>query len=109
MVHRFLGRFPGEEEGVEEQDLQSAGPRPEGVPGLLIDEIELKGIRRTTKGYVAEIRDGARRPYLLKAGDQLFDGDVVSIDSKEVVFKQVVADPTASKPFREVVKRLPGA
>lgn len=94
---------------MKEQDLQSAGPRPEGVPGLLIDEIELRRILRMAKGYVAEVRDGARHPYLLKAGDQLFDGDVVSIDSKEVVFKQVVADPTASKPFREVVKSLPGA
>jgi hypothetical protein len=43
---------------------------------------------------------------LLKGGDQLFDGDVVTISRDEVVFKQVVADPAASKPFREVVKSL---
>src|SRR6476661_8790360 len=28
------------------------GPRPEGVPGLLIDEIDLTGIFRTSKGFV---------------------------------------------------------
>jgi len=31
---------------------------------------------------------------------------VVSINHNEVVFKQVVQDPTALKPFREVVKSL---
>ena len=90
---------------MNDKDLQSAGPRPDGVPGLLIDEIELKGIFRTTRGYVAQISPrGDRRSYLLREGDQLFDGDVVSISSREVVFKQVVENPTASKPFREVVK-----
>jgi len=94
---------------VNEKELQSAGPRPDGVPGLLIDEIELKLIQRTVRGFVAQVSpQGARNSYLLREGDQLFDGDVVSIGQKEVVFKQVVQDPTASKPFREVVKRLPG-
>jgi hypothetical protein len=46
------------------------------------------------------------KSYLLKEGDQLYDGDVVSISRAEVVFKQIVQDPTALKPFREVVKNL---
>jgi len=91
-----------------ENDLRSTAPRPDGIPGLLIDEIQLRGILRTAKGHVAQARD-ARGSYLLKEGDQLFDGDVVSISKNEVVFKQVVAEPAASKPFREVVKTLPGA
>ena len=94
---------------MSERDLQSAAPRPDGVAGLLIDEIDLQGIYRTSKGYVAQVSTrGVHRSYLLKEGDQLYDGDVVSIDRREVVFKQVVADPTASKPFREVVMSLPG-
>jgi Tfp pilus assembly protein PilP len=77
------------------------------VPGLLIDEIELAGIFRTSKGFVAQVSAlSPRKSYLLKEGDQLYDGDVVSISRQEVVFKQVVADPTAPKPFREVVKSL---
>jgi hypothetical protein len=83
------------------------GPRPEGVPGLLIDEIDLKGIFHTSKGFVAQVlAANQKKSYLLKEGDQLFDGDVVSINRNEVVFKQVVQDPTALKPFREVVKSL---
>ncbi len=83
------------------------GPRPEGIPGLLIDEIDLTGIFRTSKGFIAQVSAAnQKRSYLLKEGDQLYDGDVVSISRVEVVFKQIVQDPTALKPFREVVKSL---
>jgi len=83
------------------------GQRPEGIAGLLIDEIDLTGIFRTSKGYVAQVvAANQKKSYLLKDGDQLYDGDVVSINHNEVVFKQVVQDPTALKPFREVVKSL---
>jgi Tfp pilus assembly protein PilP len=91
--------------GPERTELR--GPRPEGIPGLLIDEIDLKGIWRTGKGFVAQVvATNQKKTYLLKEGDQLYDGDVVSISHAEVVFKQIVQDPTALKPFREVVKSL---
>jgi hypothetical protein len=83
------------------------GPRPEGVPGLMIDEIDLTGVFRTSKSFVAQVvAANQKKSYLLKEGDQLYDGDVVSINRNEVVFKQIVQDPTALKPFREVVKSL---
>jgi len=91
--------------GPERTEIR--GPRPEGIPGLLIDEIDLKGIWKTGKGYVAQVvATNQKKTYLLKDGDQLYDGDVVSISHAEVVFKQIVQDPTALKPFREVVKSL---
>ena len=83
------------------------GPRPEGIPGLLIDEITISGIFRTDAGYVAQVQSAAsEKSFLLKQGDQLYDGDVVRITDNEIVFKQIVQDPTALKPFREVVKTL---
>lgn len=83
------------------------GPRPEGIPGLMIDEVDLTGIFKTWKGYVAQVQASNKgKSYLLHEGDQLYDGDVVSIGDTEVVFKQIVNDPTALKPFREVVKKL---
>lgn len=91
---------------MKEKDIASGAPRPDGVPGLLIDEIELRGIFRTSRGFVAQVSAPGSRSLLLKEGDQLYDGDVVAINKNEVVFKQMVADPTASKPFREVVKSL---
>ena len=83
------------------------GPRPPGIPGLLIDELTLSGIFSTAKGLVAQVQvSNKEKSYLLKVGDQLFDGDVVRIGGNEVVFKQIVNDATALKPFREVVKKL---
>jgi len=83
------------------------GPRPEGVAGLLIDEIDIHGIFKTSKGYVAQIAaQNQKKNFLLRPGDQVYDGDVLRIDGNEVVFRQIVNDPTVIKPFREVVKKL---
>jgi hypothetical protein len=83
------------------------GPRPEGIPGLLIDEVILTGIFKTEGGFAAQVQSAENeKSYLLREGDQLYDGDVVRITANEVIFKQIVQDPTALKPFREVVKTL---
>ena len=83
------------------------GPRPEGIPGLLIDEIDITGIFVTGEGPIIQVQSSDReQSYLLRVGDQLYDGDVISISGKEAIFKQIVDDPTALKPFREVVKKL---
>ena len=81
--------------------------RPEGIPGLLIDEIRVQGIFRTSKGFVAQIAaHNQRKSFLLREGEQVFDGDVLRIEKNKVVFRQIVNDPTVIKPFREVVKVL---
>lgn len=83
------------------------GPMPEGIAGLLIEEIDLTGIYKTSRGFVAQVvASNKAKSYLIREGDQLYDGDVVSISLNEVVFKQIVNDPTVIKPFREVVKKL---
>lgn len=83
------------------------GPRPEGIPGLLIDEVTLIGILRTPDGYVAQVQAAdQQKSYLIREGDELFDGEVVSVDRGEVVFRQRVQDPAALKPFRDLVKTL---
>ncbi len=87
--------------------LEFRGPRPDGIPGLLIDEIDITGIFLTLEGPVAQVASADQeRSYLLRVGDQLYDGDVISITADEAVFKQIVDDPTALKPFREVSKKL---
>jgi len=83
------------------------GPRPEGVAGLLIDEIDIRGIFQTSRGFVAQIAaQNVKKDFLLRPGDQVYDGDVLRIEKHQVVFRQIVNDPTVIKPFREVVKEL---
>jgi hypothetical protein len=87
--------------------LEFRGPRPEGIPGLLIGEIDITGIYLTSDGPVAQVASADQeKSYLLRVGDQLYDGDVISITANEAVFKQIVDDPTALKPFREISKKL---
>lgn len=87
--------------------VQRKGPLPEGIPGLMIEEIDLTGIFHTNRGFVAQVlASNKEKSYLIREGDELYDGDVVSITQNEVVFKQIVNDPTVIKPFREVVKKL---
>ena len=89
------------------EPAEMRGPRPEGIPGLLIGEIDLTGIFVTPDGPVAQVVSPEQdRSYLLHEGDQLYDGDVVQISQDFVVFKQILDDPTALKPFREVQKQL---
>lgn len=92
---------------VARERFEFRGPRPDGIPGLLIDEIDITGIFMTVDGPVAQVASADQdKSYLLRIGDQLYDGDVISISANEAVFKQIVDDPTALKPFREVVKKL---
>ncbi len=81
--------------------------RPEGIAGLLIDELQIQGIFILDSGPVAQVISSASETsFLIRQGDQLWDGDVLRINLEEIVFKQTVNDPTALKPFREVVKKL---
>ena len=79
-----------------------------GLPGLLIDELEVEGLFMAPPpwGAMAEVRT-ARDFFFLREGDQLYDGDAVKIDpQKGVLFKQIVQDPTSLKPFRDIVKNV---
>jgi hypothetical protein len=84
-----------------------AEQRPSGIAGLLIDEVEVDGIFIMENGPVAQVQSASQETsFLLRPGDQLWDGDVVRITLDEIQFKQTVNDPTSLKPFRDVVKRL---
>lgn len=90
-----------------EREVPRAEERPEGVAGLLIDELRIQGIFLLESGPVAQVISSASETsFLVRQGDQLWDGDVLRITLDEIVFKQTVNDPTALKPFREVVKKL---
>jgi hypothetical protein len=66
----------------------------------------------TPQGAAAQVQAADKaKSYLLHVGDDVYDGSVVDIrfdrgQGAEVVFRQDVRDPTAAKPFREVIKQL---
>jgi len=79
---------------------------PPGVPGFMIDEIDLQGIVRTKDGLVALIKGPDNKGYSVRAGDKVYDGEVLRITDDSVVFRQEVNDPTRIERHREVVKEL---
>ena len=90
-------------------DSKSPGVRPAGVPGLLINEVSIKGIVRNSSGFVALIQGPDNKTYVVKAGDRLMDGTVKSIVQDAVVFSQDVNDPLSLVKQKEIRKTLRSA
>jgi hypothetical protein len=80
--------------------------RPPGIAGISIDDLVVHGIWKTKAGYVAQIRATDNKSYLIRAGDLLYDGEVIRVGPNEVSFRQNLNDPQSVKPFREVTKQL---
>jgi hypothetical protein len=93
----------------EEVAMRRKGPRPRGVAGMLVVELDLTGIvRDTTGGNIAVVMGTDSKGYFLHVGDEVYDGSVIAIDAAagNVTFRQQVDDPRLIKPYRDVVKRL---
>ncbi|MET0619458.1 MAG: hypothetical protein ABW056_04220 [Thermoanaerobaculia bacterium] len=89
------------------REQQRGGPqRPPGIAGISIDDLVVHGIWKTKSGYVAQIRATDNKSYLIRAGDLLYDGEVIRVGPNEVSFRQNLNDPQSVKPFREVTKQL---
>lgn len=87
-------------------DPASGGNRPEGLAGVRIDEVVVKGILRTPRGFEAMIQAADTRTHTLKAGDRLMDGTVKAVESAAVVLLKEVNDPLSLVKQQEVRKML---
>lgn len=91
------------------EDFRAAGAktqRPEGLRGLLVSEVTLRGIVRSQGAFVAILQGPDNRTYIVRPNDRLFDGTVRSITADGVVFLQEVNDPLSLVKQREVRKLL---
>ena len=87
-------------------DASTGGVRPPGLPGMLIQEIAVKGIMRQSNGFVAMVQGPDKKTYAARPGQRLLDGSVKSITQDTVVFSQDVTDPLSLVKQREVRKTL---
>jgi len=87
------------------------GPRPRGIAGMLISEVDLVGIVQKGRDALAFFNGSDNKGYFLKVGDTLYDGKIIKIDrgTGMVMFRQDVNDPRSIKPYRDVTKRLASA
>ena len=85
---------------------QVTGDRPAGLPGMLINEISLKGIMKERSGFIALVQGPDKKTYPVRQGQRLLDGTVKSITQDAVVFSQDVNDPLSLVKQKEVRKTL---
>jgi Tfp pilus assembly protein PilP len=91
-----------------EQTKAEKGPRPKGIAGMLISEVDLVGIVQKGRDNLAFFNGSDNKGYFLRVGDQLYDGRIIQIDrhTGQVVFRQEINDPRSIKPYRDITKRL---
>ena len=87
-------------------DPKASAARVEGLPGMLINEVSLKGIMKERAGFIAMLQGPDKKTYVVRAGQRLLDGSVKSISADAVVFAQDVDDPLSLVKQREVRKTL---
>jgi len=80
--------------------------RPPGLSGMLIQEVSLHGIVKTTEGYIAMIQGTDNKSYFARIGERLYDGTIEVIDNEKVVFLQEINDPLRIEKFHRIAKSL---
>jgi type IV pilus assembly protein PilP len=90
-------------------DPKQGGDRAAGIPGLLVNEVTVKGVIRGRSGYIAMIQSPDNKTYIVRSGDRLSDGTVKTITQDGVVFSQDVNDPLSLVKHREVPKKVRGS
>ena len=91
-----------------EQVSRIKGPRPKGISGMLIGEVDLVGTVKDPEGDLAFFKGSDGKGYFLHINEELYDGRIIAIDAVagSVTFRQRVDDPRQIKPYRDIVKRL---
>lgn len=87
---------------------KSATSRPDGVKGVLVNEVVVRGIVKSGGGWVAMVGAPNGKTYTVRAGDRLMDGAVRSISPQALILMQEVNDPLSLEKQREVRKYLRG-
>lgn len=83
-------------------DLPSPSARPDGLAGLSVNEVALRGVVLSGGVHRAVLEAPDNKSFIVQAGDRLFDGSVKEISADAVVFLQEVNDPLSLVTEREV-------
>jgi hypothetical protein len=87
---------------------EGEGPRPPGIEGMSVDEIDLTGIVENPGGNLAYFTGSDNKGYFLRVGERVYKATMIAIDprSGSVTFREQVDDPRQIKPYRDVVRKL---
>jgi Tfp pilus assembly protein PilP len=82
------------------------GRRSDGLAGLALAEITVRGIMQSRDALVAMIAGPDNKTYIVHPGDRLLDGQIKTITHDGLVVLQRVTDPLSTIKQREVQKLL---
>jgi Tfp pilus assembly protein PilP len=82
--------------------------RADGAPGLLTNELTIRGIVFTRGAWVAMVSGPDTKLFTVRTGEKLADGVIQSVSQNSVVILQEVNDPLSLEKLREVRKFLRG-
>jgi len=82
------------------------GPCAGGKRCLAIDQLEVHGVVKGPRGWIAIVENPAKKTYFLNDNDELYDGSVVKITGDSVIFKQNVLDAMGHTSTRQIEKKL---
>ena len=77
-----------------------------GARCLIIDQVVLKGVVKTTSGMIAMVENAAKKQYNLREKDPVFNGVVQKISGDSVIFRETITDNLGKQTAKEVVKRV---
>ena len=80
--------------------------RGEGLAGMTVGEISVRGIMQSRGALVAMIEGSDKKTYIVHQGDKLLDGTIKSVNAQGLVIVQEVNDPLSLIKQREVRKML---
>ena len=87
-------------------DLHPNTKRGEGLAGLALADISVRGVMQSREALVAMVQGPDNKTYLVHQGDKLADAVVKSVTTQGLVVMQDVSDPLAVQKQREVRKLL---
>ncbi len=82
------------------------GAGVDGLSGLSVDEISVRGVVAGRNGYVAMVMGPDNKTYLVRPNDKLLDGTVKAVTAQGLVILQEVNDPLSLVKQKEVRKML---
>jgi len=92
----------------DEALAEKLGPRPSGIAGMSVDDLDLTGVVSSPAGAVAQVTGSDGTGHFLRIGDRIYRAAVLAIDPEAgtITFREQIDDPNAIKPYRDRVLRL---
>jgi Tfp pilus assembly protein PilP len=95
-------------QSLDQAVKEAEGPRPVGIAGMAVDQLDLTGIVENPGGDVAFVTGADGKGHFLHVGDKIYKGVLTEIDADAglVKFRVQVNDPRSIKPYREAILRV---